>query len=522
MAFRVHHINKKTGITYVYEAVSVWDKNLKQARNKQVCIGKIDPVTGAFVPSKRLDPKQAALRDPAITASAQVIGPTFVLEPIAERIGLRSIMKSAFPESHEELLAMAYYLATEGGALSLCSSWAKGHMPDLAASLSSQRISELLAAISTDKKQTFFAKWIMKRMVDDYLCYDITSVSSYSELNEFIKYGYNRDGESLPQLNLAMLFGQKSGLPVYYHRISGNINDVSTLHNLVETFKALEVGRMHYVMDKGFYSKKNVDDLVAHRDHFTLSVPLNNRWVQQAIDGIHATIHGPEGYRKLDDEILYVNSRIYHWGESKRRCYLHLYYNAGNRARAIDSFNESLVQYRQELESGHLLVAHQKAYDDFFIVKTTPKRGTKVSFNTEAIDRYISRYAGFQALLSSGIKDPVEALRVYRDKDSVEKCFDDLKNSLDLKRLRMHTSSTVDGRLFVQFIALIMMSALRKQMRESGLIEHYTVRELLREMDTLTKINYSGKYGHILTELTKPQREILKALDIPILDLSPA
>jgi hypothetical protein len=37
-------------------------------------------------------------------------------------------------------------------------------------------------------------------------------------------------------------------------------------------------------MDKGFYSRKNVDELVAHRDHFTLSVPLNNRWVQQAID----------------------------------------------------------------------------------------------------------------------------------------------------------------------------------------------------------------------------------------------
>jgi len=97
-----------------------------------------------------------------------------------------------------------------------------------------------------------------------------------------------------------------------------------------------------------------------------------------------------------------------------------------------------------------------------------------------------------------------------------------MKNSLDLKRLRMHSSATADGRLFVQFIALILMSALRKQMRESGLIEHYTVRELLREMDTLTKINYSGKYGHILTELTKPQRQILKALDIPILDPGPA
>jgi hypothetical protein len=33
MAFRVNHLNKKTGVTYVYEAVSVWDKEKKQSRN---------------------------------------------------------------------------------------------------------------------------------------------------------------------------------------------------------------------------------------------------------------------------------------------------------------------------------------------------------------------------------------------------------------------------------------------------------------------------------------------------------
>jgi transposase len=98
----------------------------------------------------------------------------------------------------------------------------------------------------------------------------------------------------------------------------------------------------------------------------------------------------------------------------------------------------------------------------------------------------------------------------------VEKSFDDLKNQLDMKRLRMHNSATVDGRFFVQFIALIYMSALRREMRKSGLVKRYTVRELLQEMETLTMIKYSGKYGHILTEVTKQQREILKVLSIEL------
>jgi len=84
------------------------------------------------------------------------------------------------------------------------------------------------------------------------------------------------------------------------------------------------------VLDKGFYSRKNVDALLQREDRFTLSVPLNNNWVKHAIDDIYKTIHGPEGYRKLDDEILYVNSRLLPWGEERSRCYLHLYYNAQN------------------------------------------------------------------------------------------------------------------------------------------------------------------------------------------------
>ena len=520
MAYQVRQVNKKTGVTYVYEAVSVWNKELKQARNKQVCVGKIDPATGKIIPSKRLNPQQAALRDPAVTATAQIVGPAVVLNELSKSTGLASLLKSCFPKTYRQILAMASYLALQGGALSHCSSWAKSHEPGLATSLSSQRISEIISSIGLDEKQTFLVKWMKKVLEDDYICYDITSISSYSELNEFIKYGYNRDDEKLPQLNLAMLFGQKTALPLYYHRVPGSINDVSTLHNLVLTFKSLQVKRLHFVMDKGFYSKKNIDELVQHRDRFTIGIPLNNKWLQHAIDDIHETIHGPAGYRKLDDEILYVHSRLYPWGKENRRCYLHLYYNASNHAKDVDSFNEELLEYKQEVESGKLVAEHQKAYDDFLIQKRTPKRGLVVTYNNEAISQHINRYAGFQALLSNGIKDPLEAMRVYRDKDAVEKCFDDLKNSLDMKRLRMHKSATADGRLFIQFIALILISELRHRMRTSGLIEKYTVRELLQEMETLTKVTYTGRYGHILTELTKAQRDILKELNIEVPDMA--
>lgn len=115
MAYQVRQVNKKTGVTYVYEAVSVWNKELKQARNKQVCIGKIDPATGKIIPSKRLTPQQAALRDPAVTATAQIVGPAVVLNELSNSTGLASLLKSCFPKTYRQILAMASFLLTKVG-----------------------------------------------------------------------------------------------------------------------------------------------------------------------------------------------------------------------------------------------------------------------------------------------------------------------------------------------------------------------------------------------------------------------
>ena len=144
---------------------------------------------------------------------------------------------------------------------------------------------------------------------------------------------------------------------------SSDKTDVTTLHNLLKTFKRLEMKTLHYVMDKCFYSWKSVSELVQSRDKFILAVPIKIKWVQHAIDDIGKMIHGPEEYRKIDGETLYVHSRLYPWG--KRRCYLHLYYNAHIKAQAVDQFNKELLEYKEELDSGNLIEENQEAYDRF-------------------------------------------------------------------------------------------------------------------------------------------------------------
>ena len=52
--------DKRSGITYVYESKSYWDKDKNQSRSKRTLIGRLDEVTGEIIPTdgrcKKLSP----------------------------------------------------------------------------------------------------------------------------------------------------------------------------------------------------------------------------------------------------------------------------------------------------------------------------------------------------------------------------------------------------------------------------------------------------------------------------------
>ena len=50
---QIKQYNKKTGVTYVYDSHSYWDKERKQHRSDRKLIGKIDPETGEIVPTRK-------------------------------------------------------------------------------------------------------------------------------------------------------------------------------------------------------------------------------------------------------------------------------------------------------------------------------------------------------------------------------------------------------------------------------------------------------------------------------------
>lgn len=515
MAYIVHHKNKKTGETYVFSAESYWDKEKKAPRNRQVCLGKLDKATGEVIPTKRK--RKIVERAVAASASATtlVIGPSLILDKVAKSTGLASVLKRCFPSIYNEILSLIYFIVQKGVALSRCESWSTSHRHPAAHSLTSQQIHELLSLITEDERQHFQALWLQKIVEHDYLCYDITSISSYARTNEYIRYGYNRDGDKLPQLNFVLLFGQKSRLPAYYRRMQGNISDVATLNNTVSSLDFLDSDKLHLILDKGFYSKANVDTLLQFGHHFTMAVPIGRKWIESYIDDHYETIELPQNYHKTEGgDPLYAVTVLHKWGEKRKRIYVHLYYNAKQAATEFDRFTNNLLQYKSELESGERVAEHEEQYERYFIVKNTPKRGLSVKYNNEAITQHRKRYAGFFCIISVVFKEPMEALKTYRDKDIVEKSFDDLKNQMDMKRLRVHSAQIMDSRIFLQFLALILLSKIRNTAQESDKLKNLSIREIMEHAESITKISYSGRYGSVIAETNPRQRQIMEAFDI--------
>jgi hypothetical protein len=75
------------------------------------------------------------------------------------------------------------------------------------------------------------------------------------------------------------------------------------------------------------------------------------------------------------------------------------------------------------------------------------------------------------------------------------------------------SEETLDGKLFVQFVALIFLAYIDMAMRENGLYHDYTLQELLDELDIIERFEHPGKQPH-LGEVTKKQFELFQQLGV--------
>lgn len=533
--------DSRSGITYAYENKSWWDKKKKMSRAKRTLVGRLDEKTGGIVATDgRVKKKMKARKDaarkakkvsprpgpvPAQETRRLFFGATYLFDQIASATGLKADLQKCFPDSWAQILSIAYFLILEdNNPLYRFEKFDATHRHPFGGNIASARSSELFMSVRDEQVQNFFRLQSLRRIDEEYWAYDTSSISSYSETLLQAQYGKNKENDRLPQINLLLVFGEESGLPFYYRKLAGNIPDSKTVSRFLQQLVSLGFAKSKFVMDRGFCTAANINGLFREHVKFLVGMKLNTKFVRdnldENIDKIRHHLNYDGGIKTygltVPAEWDYEQERPYRRDivKEKRRIYLHYYFSMEKALEEESAFEDKMCGLLEELKSGNLVEEHKDDYKKFFDYKITPKRGASIEEKMEAVDA-ARRHFGYFCLASNEKMGAFDALHVYRMKDVVEKAFGNLKERLNMRRLLVSSERSLDGKIFVEFVALILISFLHNKMKKTGLYKTYTQQELLDKLDVIECFEEAG--GRLqVGEILEKQKNIYEALEIPV------
>jgi hypothetical protein len=306
---------------YLYEAVSFRNKDGKP-RSKRVPIGKLDAAGQPVYKSEYIErmaqagtplslPQHDSYTLTDITESCiKDFGSFYLFKELAGKIGILDVIQKVFPNTWREIFDLLCFIVSNGEPFMYCQDWLS-KTDAFPASLTGVDISRLLASLDHREQERFFSEWGKYRSEKEYLALDITSVSSYSELIDEVAWGYNRDGEKLPQVNLCLLLGEESRLPVFQSLYNCSIKDVSTLTSTLALAFGIQGNRLTLVMDKGFFSKTNGKNLRQGplKSKFLLALPWTVRFAGEQVERERAGIDKADKAIVFEKEVLRGVSR---------------------------------------------------------------------------------------------------------------------------------------------------------------------------------------------------------------------
>jgi hypothetical protein len=511
--------------TYLYESVS--RREGKKVVNDRRCIGKVDPETGQrhfkadYIEEMRaagtpleVAPTQKVFSADDIRASAVLeAGLTHLLAESAERIGLLPALRDALPGIWPEVFALACFLVANNEAVMHASDWVGRVDMAPCGSLDSRRISELLASVEASERNRFYELWCKTRSEAEFLALDITSTSSYSALIEDVEWGHNRDGEHLPQINICMLMGVTTRLPVYQTVYAGSIRDVSTLDSVTAAFSAITHGApVTTVTDKGFYSKRNMRAMLAQSGRrFLAAVPFTSAFAKGQVDGERKDIDCAANTIVVGADSMRAVTKLR--SLEGHRLYTHIFYSAKKAHGCREDVLATVAVLRDEALADPERCAGSDAHTRYLNIRRSKRaaEGWTVSIREDVIEAALG-YTGWLVIVSNCVSDAREAISIYRAKDVVEKGFMHLKDDMDLGRLRVHGQERMQSKVFVGFIALILLSHIHSVMLEHKLYKRFTAKQLMRALAKQRVQVIDGQ--RIMLPPSKTQKDIYAAFGV--------
>jgi len=505
---------------YVYHVDSYYRKAKGTPSHKKRSIGKYDAQTGMLIPNQNYYEIYGSQNETKKEEETEIkcgeireIGVVCVVEGVFEKLGVRKILRTIIGENrYEKIKTIVTYMLCEGNVMQYIDDFCENTVYNKG--MTDREVSLFFASLTNNERMRFFKEWVALRSQNEYIAYDVTSFSTYAKNIDDAEYGYNRDKESLPQINMAMYMGQTSLLPMFYVTYDGSIVDKSHLEYMMTYNAELGIENVSFVMDRGFASTDNAEYMRGKGYPFILGAGYNIKAIRQAF---------AENKQSVQNAGNYILSQKVYGTAVKGRFYridatLHIFYDPESIPQQTADFFRKIAAEENELSQlKNLDDAQRQKYSKHFIITKAKNGFTFERDNTKIND--IHGRLGYFFILTNKSLSSEDVVSIYRKRDVIEKGFDEIKNGLDMNRLRTHSSATTDGKMFCAFLSLICRLYMQNNLLDLIDELNFSNERVIRELSKIRAIDLDGK-KRLLNPLTKIQKDILIALHLN-LDIVP-
>lgn len=440
--------------------------------------------------------------------SVKVYGPLMVLNHLAQEIRLAEILG----EYGEEILSMVYAHCVEPKSINRMENWFEKTDLNFILDLHSVTEGSLLDALDSINKSgsenlqmQIFSEVKKKYDIDTSgVLYDVTNTYFYGNKSPWGKRGKSKEKQNdRPLVQIGLGVTRKDGIPLFHKTFEGNIHDARTLQAVLPMFKEYNIQEGIFVYDRGIPSKDNFLDVKNLGWETICGLPIHDHLKpivykiikQQNIVNIKNRV-------PLSKTVIYATAMMHQIG--------------GVKGKLIICFNNKMKTAIQESRYDEIQAAQLRLQK-----KKNIKDGLKKYFDIDIpIQKEITKaekFDGYSCIFSTKFISNEEIVKVYFEKDLVEKAFQNLKGVIALRPIRHWLYDRVEGHIFICYLAYLLLSLLKYKLKKIkiGPIE------ALKELETLYKVymkdTVKGFEVNKLVKLSKKQEDILKAVDKKLL-----
>ena len=354
------------------------------------------------------------------------------------------------------------------------------------------------------------ASLIIEEFGSSGLVYDLSAVRYYGTENDLAGYGhyYHSNGENR-EINFVLAVTRKGSIPVHHRPLAGSIPSVSTIRGFTGDLKDFGILSILIVIDRGFYSSDNMKDL---KNYSVIGALPSTVGIHDDLIIESGEIENSGNYFQYHEETVFLREKRIHGIR-----YI-VFFSPRLRTRKLESFYHRLSEREEILNDlmdkkfdspNDMIRSVEKELRGFrnLIEITYKKDSTKFSYTLKhkAIQRRTNRF-GFTILLTNTQLSGADVLKIYRDKDRVEKAFAHLKPHLEPFFSRSEAGTR--ARLFLAVLGYTMVAIIAS-------VCEITYNQALETLAGIREVVYStGSHSHV--EYTKAQRELLEKLKLEL------